>query len=340
MKITAVTTQKNEGAFLLEWIAYHKLIGFTDIVILSNDCEDGSDIMLDHLSKSGEITHVHNDGPYDDRGIQFAALKLADRQQAVKDADWVMHLDIDEFLNVHVGTGHVSDLIAALPEADAIALTWRMFGNNGVIEYKDRLVTDQFARAAPKIMHWPWRAFMIKTLYRNNGIYGKLGVHRPKQPDNDRVKNARWFSGSGDVLSSAYRTKQLFSDYTQDNYKFAQINHYALGAMHSFILKAIRGRSGSSYQGLNMDYWCDRNFCQEEDKTIQRHHAALIPEIEKLREDAQIAKLHDQAVAWRHDSFAKAMKDEEYRALMGRLLITPPSQPMPARFAAQLRQKS
>jgi hypothetical protein len=45
-------------------------------------------------------------------------------------------------------------------------------------------------------------------------------------------------------------------------------------------------------------------------------------------------------VAWRHDSFAKAMKDEEYRALMGRLLITPPSQPMPARFATQLRQKS
>ena len=49
MKITAVTTQKNEGAFLLKWIAYHRLIGFTDIVILSNDCEDGSDEMLYHL---------------------------------------------------------------------------------------------------------------------------------------------------------------------------------------------------------------------------------------------------------------------------------------------------
>ena len=46
-------------------------------------------------------------------------------------------------------------------------------------------------------------------------------------------------------------------------------------------------------------------------------------EIEAAR-DAKIAKLHDKAVAWRHDRFAKAMKDEEYRALMGRLLITPP----------------
>ena len=35
----------------------------------------------------------------------------------------------------------------------------------------------------------------------------------------------------------------------------------------------------------------------------------------------KIAKLHDGGLASR--SFAKAMKDEEYRALMGRLLITP-----------------
>ena len=89
--------QKNEGAFLLEWIADHKTIGFTDIVILSNDCEDGSDEMLDHLPKSGEIIHLRNDGQYDDRGIQFAALKRADRQKAMKEADWIMHLDIDEF---------------------------------------------------------------------------------------------------------------------------------------------------------------------------------------------------------------------------------------------------
>ena len=63
---------------------------------------------------------------------------------------------------------------------------------------------------------------MIKTLYRNNGIYGKLGVHRPKQPNSERVKDAQWFSGSGEVLPSAFKTKQLFSDYRQDNYKLAQ----------------------------------------------------------------------------------------------------------------------
>ena len=103
MKITAVTTQKNEGAFLLEWIAYHKIIEFIDIVILSNDYEFGSDEMQDHLSESGEIIHLRNDGPYDDRGIQFAAMKLANRQWAVREADWIMHLDINEFLKSMLG---------------------------------------------------------------------------------------------------------------------------------------------------------------------------------------------------------------------------------------------
>ena len=124
-------------------------------MILSNDCEDGIDEMLYHLLKSGEIIHLRNNGPYDDRGIQFAALELAGRQKAVKEANWIRHLDIDECLNIHLGDGQISDLITALPEADAIALTWRMFGNNGTIEFKDRLITDQFALAAQKIMHWP-----------------------------------------------------------------------------------------------------------------------------------------------------------------------------------------
>ena len=47
-------------------------------MILSNDCEDGSDEMLYHLLKSGEIIHLRNNGPYDDRGIQFAALTSDD----------------------------------------------------------------------------------------------------------------------------------------------------------------------------------------------------------------------------------------------------------------------
>ena len=42
-------------------------------------------------------------------------------------------MDIDEFVNIHVGDHTLGALYAALPDADAIAITWRLFGNNGII---------------------------------------------------------------------------------------------------------------------------------------------------------------------------------------------------------------
>ncbi len=88
--------------------------------------------MLDRLAELGWLTHIRNDGPYDKRGVQFTALTRAGEAEAVQGADWLLPLDIDEFVNVHTGDNTLPALIAALPEADAITLTWRLFGNGGI----------------------------------------------------------------------------------------------------------------------------------------------------------------------------------------------------------------
>ena len=96
MRITAVLTVRNEGAFLLEWLAHHRAAGVSDFVVLSNDCQDGTDAMLDRLAEMGWLTHLRNDGPYDKAGIQFTGLRLADKAVAVRGADWLIALDIDD----------------------------------------------------------------------------------------------------------------------------------------------------------------------------------------------------------------------------------------------------
>ncbi|MDZ4067115.1 MAG: glycosyltransferase family 2 protein, partial [Tabrizicola sp.] len=131
MRVTAVLTVRNEASFLLEWLAHHRACGFTDFLVFSNDCTDGTDAMLDRLEAMGWLTHVRNDGPHKE-GPQWAALKLADRHPLVRGADWVLYFDIDEFVNIHVGGRTVGDLLAALPDATAITLTWRFFGNAGL----------------------------------------------------------------------------------------------------------------------------------------------------------------------------------------------------------------
>ena len=333
MKILAILTVRNEAAFLIEWLAHHQAIGFTDFLVFSNDCQDGTDTMLDRLEALGALTHLRNDGPYDKGGIQFTALKAAAKRPEDKKADWILPLDVDEFVNIHTGDHTLNALHAALPDATAITLTWRLFGFGGHARYEDTPVTETFTRCAPAVMHWPWRAAMFKTLYANDGTYRKPGVHRPRDADPDKVGLSRWFDGHGRALPPQFQTSRIFSTYGRDNYGLAQLNHYPLGSAESYILKAARGRAVHSEDTLGVDYWVERNFNTDIDTSV----ASLAPqreaELQQLKADPELAKLHEDAVAWRKARFLALMQEEPYRALFGRLLMTPPSRPLPLQAA-------
>lgn len=347
LKFLAILTVKNEGAFLLEWLAHHRAVGFTDFLVFSNDCQDGTDKILDRLDAMGIVTHIRNDGPFDKGGIQFTALKQADKLDIVKGADWILTLDVDEFVNIHVGAGTLLDLLAALPDASAITLTWRLFGNSGITRFQDAPITRQFTKAAPTIMYWPWRASMFKTFYRNDGTYRKIGVHRPKNPDKPRLKDAHWFDGEGRALDDKFKTTRIFSNYGRSNYKLVQLNHYPLGAMESYILKADRGRAVHSDHMLGTDYWVERNFNTDTDTSIAKMDIAKQRALDQLLEDRRLANLHGKAVEWRKARFHALMEQEPFRALFGRLLMCAPTQPIPqkaagfmVRYANMARKKS
>jgi hypothetical protein len=148
-KITAVLTVRNEGTFLLEWLAHHRAVGITDFLVFSNDCQDGTERMLDRLKEMGWLAHLPNPGLHRG-GPQWTALKRASRRLLVTDAEWLITCDIDEFINVKVG---------------------------------DRDIHTCCARAAVLAL----AGMMIKTLCRNDGTYRRLGVHRPRRPDLERM---------------------------------------------------------------------------------------------------------------------------------------------------------
>ena len=325
MRFLAITSMKNEGAFVLEWLAHLRTVGFTDLLVFSNDCADGTDAMLDRLQAMGALTHIRQSGPFEE-GPQWSALKQADRHPLRKAADWVMFLDIDEFPVIHVGDGTLSALVEALPEADAIPLTWRLFGNNGVVAFEDRPITTQFTRAAPAVMRWPWRAQMFKTLFRSGAGYRKLGVHRPRSLAPDAAP--RWFDGSGRELPDLFRANRLFSLLGEENYRLAQLNHYPLGAMESYVVKCDRGRANRAAGAFDMSYWVERNFNTAEDRSIDRYAAQMGSLRQQFLADPELARLHAGAVAWRKARFEALMAEEAYRALFGRLMLTPASEPL------------
>lgn len=322
MRVLAILTVRNEASFLLEWLAHHRACGVTDFLVFSNDCTDGTDRMLDRLQAMGWLTHQRNDGPHD-KGPQWQALRAAARHQLTASADWIIVLDIDEFVNIHVGDRTIPALLSALPGTDAITLTWRMFGNAGVVNLIDAPVTAQFLHAAPDPLDWPWRALMFKTLYRNDGRFGPPGVHRPK---GRASTDQRWHDSAGRPLPDG--PTRIFSPLGQPNYRLAQLNHYALGSMEGYLVKADRGRANRDASAFDLGYWVDRNLCDMPDRSILQLDSARLRD--SLHADATLDRLHRDAFAWRRDRFAALMQHEAWRALFGRLLMTPPSRRLDA----------
>ncbi len=333
MRALIVTCVKNEAAFVVEWLAHHRRVGFDHALVFSNDCSDGTELMLDRLQDIGWLTHVRNPGPHA-KGPQWDALKAADRHPMVREAEWLLVCDVDEFVNIHAGGRRLPDLWAALPQADVLPLTWRMFGNAGVVRYSDAPVTQTFTRAAPATLGWPWRAQMFKTLFRNDGSFGKLGVHRPRNPDPTR--SPLWIDGSGRDVTQDLAPGRMFSDYRHDNYGHVQLNHYALGAMESYLVKADRGRANREASGFDLGYWVERNLCEVEDRSIERLDSAELRA--ELLADPILGPLHHAGVRWRHDRFAHLMQDDAWRSLFGRLLMTPPSRSLSPQMAAALHR--
>jgi hypothetical protein len=164
---------------------------------------------------------------------------------------------------------------------------------------------------------------MFKTLYKNDGTYRKFGVHRPRSPNPDRIAQARWFDGSGRELDATFHTNRIFSNYTTDTYQLVQLNHYALGSMQNYLVKADRGRANREASAFDMSYWVERNFAEVEDTSIQALNSQ--PLRQDLLNDPILKTLHAEAIAWRKARFATLMQAEPWRALYGRLLMTPPS---------------
>ena len=94
------TKQKNEGLYLLDWIAWHQALGIGSIYIISNDCSDHSDTLLDELSEGAPNIHHINvtDEPLSGRSVgQRTTSKLNELVLNNRD-NFAITMDVDEYI--------------------------------------------------------------------------------------------------------------------------------------------------------------------------------------------------------------------------------------------------
>ena len=286
------SAQKDEGAFMLEWVLYHHAIGFSDIVIYSNDCSDGSDVLLDLLQDEGLITHYITK-PEPDESAQGHAAKHMFTSDHYARADWVTWVDADEFINIQSGAGKVDDLIKGLGNAHGVFMNWRLFGDSGLPGWSDVLVLETQTGCARK---GNGENNPVKAFFRPSEAVKELYIHRPVFGDDFSAFDQTYVDSDGNKLPQEMLTErrphgppvQTFQPHKRQ-YSLAQVNHYAVRTFDVFSLKKFRG-SGMKPVGGSAElrgrrhgdkFWTKRNRNEVQDTSIQRH----LPSLKHLRQE-------------------------------------------------------
>lgn len=292
-----VGCMKNEGPYIVEWVAYHRAIGFDNFLIYTNDCSDHTDDILNRLQELGIVQHRDN-STWKGNSPQQYALNQALKEKVIKNAEWIAHVDVDEFINIKVGNGTLDDLFQHMPDATNIAMTWRLFGHGGVMDFQDSPVLAQFEQAAPRYCPKPHTVWGFKTMFRNIEAYAKISCHRPNKLRDESRNAVAWCNGSGQKMKPDYHDRGWRSDVKSVGYDLVQLNHYALRSMDSFLIKRQRGRALHVDRSVGLNYWIRMDWNDHRDKSIQRNLVRLEGEIEALLKDEELARLHAAAVKW------------------------------------------
>jgi hypothetical protein len=203
-----VTTIRNEGRYFLEFLAYHRSIGFEHAFIYTTDNFDDSTPLLEALAARGVITLVHNQaglhtGP---RSKMHAhALSLLPH---ILDFRWAALIDADEFIAFDTRRFTSIDDVLTWHETqpvDAVALCNLSFVARACDKEHNVSTLERFVRrergVSPHVKtifrpskywnaraHYPHASLGMPTTYRTES--GTLH-HHPGMTDRDPALAAR-----------------------------------------------------------------------------------------------------------------------------------------------------
>jgi hypothetical protein len=141
---------KDEGPYILEWVAYHRVLGVDRFFLADNGAgeghDDGSAALLAALDRAGIVDRLAFPGE-PGRPPQLPAYgEILCRHGA--DTDWIAFIDADEFLLPAPPRRSLRPVLAAFesrPAAGAVAVNWAVYGSSGETEARRGLVVERFS---------------------------------------------------------------------------------------------------------------------------------------------------------------------------------------------------
>ncbi|MEL7154930.1 MAG: glycosyltransferase family 2 protein, partial [Pseudomonadota bacterium] len=233
-----------------------------------------------------------------------------------------------------------SSVTPLCPDATNVAMTWRLFGHNGVTELRDDFVIEQFDTCAPKYCPKPHTVWGFKTMSRNIGAYQKLSCHRPNKLDPAQRGAVKWVNGSGRDMTSETVDNGWRNSKRSIGYDLLQLNHYALRSAESFLIKRQRGRALHVDRSIGLNYWIRMDWSVHRDITIKRNLPRLREEYDRLMQDDRLKALHQQGFDWHRAKATELRANPEFQDLYDKALAIRLTETERAAYALALDMES
>lgn len=270
-KISICTIVKKETD-LLEWISYHKVVGFDHIYIYNND--DQNLIKL----KSNFCTFIEFPG----ENQQINAYKHFLKNYK-KETEYICVIDADEYVVFNEKFSSIKEIIEIFPkDLDSIALNWKMFVNNS--DTRSNLVLENKT----------WQ----KNIFKNKDEIKILNFHKgiktlSKTDVIDDIDDPHYFLYNKDPIiycGDLINKKQIESRVHYKNQLFylesdpiLWINHYYIKSRPEFMYKCEYKGNG---MGVVKNYKNElskfgNNLC-EEPTNILNYKNKVLQEMENI----------------------------------------------------------
>ncbi|MEO8298576.1 MAG: glycosyltransferase family 2 protein [Burkholderiales bacterium] len=248
MRLGLASIQRDRNPWIVEWLAFHMLMGFERFYLYAHKTRDGMTETLLRLARHYPI-QVH--ALEDDQQPQLRAYQHAHTAYGAE-VDWMAYLDGDEFLQAP-NHDRVSDALVhfdALP-LSAVGAYWMHHGSNGHVDEPGGLIVEQYPRHAHE--HFEINRH-VKSIVRGSEPVQVLGAHVFQTPRGT-------YDEQGRLLTHGFMPQYA------PGYQWLRINHYSVQSWAYF--KATKQRSGApdADPGLvRPDSWFfkhDRNECDD-----------------------------------------------------------------------------
>lgn len=252
-KSCIVATARNEGVYIVEWVAYHLALGFEKIFLYTNNNQDESLGLLRELHDNGFIELIESDvsqgGNAQAKAYTHALIGTAD----VNRYEWCAMIDVDEFVTYEMDKFRsISDYLEWVggTGAEVLALSWILVANEVKCE---NWMTTPVTKRLDK--HSPTQSKLIKCISRPESMISS-GPHYP-------------ISSNGCSLSVVNSERRRYihdklespTDITRSaspTFANAYLYHFELKSFPELIWKYSRNRG--NYSAINSDIQLNDQF--------------------------------------------------------------------------------